>query len=42
MELLMLAAGRGATLRLRAEGPDAEEAVEAMAELIAARFGEQA
>ncbi len=41
MELLMLAAGRGSTLHLHAAGPDAEQALESLEELISTRFGEQ-
>lgn len=41
MGVMMLAAECGATVRLRAEGPDAEQALEALAELIANRFGER-
>ena len=40
MGVMMLAAEKGATVKLRADGPDAEEAVEALAQLIAAKFGE--
>jgi phosphocarrier protein len=40
MGVMMLAAEYGATLLLRADGPDADEAVEALAALIAGRFGE--
>ena len=38
--VLMLAASEGERLLLTAEGPDAEEAVEALASLIRSRFGE--
>ena len=41
MGLMMLGAGRGASLELRAEGWDAKEAVEALAALVEARFDEQ-
>jgi phosphocarrier protein len=41
MGLMMLAAGPGSTVRVRAQGADAEEALAAIAELIASRFGEQ-
>jgi phosphocarrier protein len=34
LSILSLAASRGTTLRLRAEGPDAEEAVEALGALL--------
>jgi len=40
MGVMMLAAEYGATLQLHADGPDAEEAVDVLASLIASRFGE--
>ncbi|PTM60168.1 HPr family phosphocarrier protein [Phreatobacter oligotrophus] len=40
MGLMMLAAGIGTSVTLTATGPDAEEAVEALAALVADRFGE--
>jgi phosphocarrier protein len=40
MGVMMLAAARGTRLRLRAEGPDEEAAVEALSRLVAERFGE--
>jgi phosphocarrier protein HPr len=40
MGVMMLAAEYGTLLRLRAEGPDAEEAVESIAQVITNRFGE--
>ena len=40
MGVMMLAAECGAELQLRAEGPDAEEAVGAIAKLIESKFGE--
>ena len=40
MGLMMLAAGQGSKLRVRCEGPDAEEAIEELEELINARFNE--
>ena len=40
MGVMMLAAEFGSTLTLRANGPDAEQAVTAIADLVAARFGE--
>lgn len=40
MGVMMLAAEQGSTLRIQAEGPDAEAAVIAMAALIATGFGE--
>lgn len=41
MGLMMLGAGRGATIELRAEGWDAKEALDALAGLVEAGFGEQ-
>ena len=40
MGLMMLAAGPGAVIEISAEGPEAAEAVEALAALVAARFDE--
>ena len=40
MGVMMLAAECGSTVRLRAEGADAEGALEALALLIANKFGE--
>jgi phosphocarrier protein len=40
MGVMMLAAECGATLTLRATGPDDEAAVGAIADIIAAKFGE--
>jgi phosphocarrier protein len=40
MGLMMLAAQRGATIRIEAKGKEADAAVEALARLVAARFGE--
>lgn len=40
MGVMMLAAARGSELRLRADGPDAQAAVEALVQLIDDRFGE--
>lgn len=40
MGLLMLGAAMGETIGIRAEGADAEAAVEALAALVASRFGE--
>ena len=40
MGVMMLAAEFGAELLLRADGPDAEEAVGAIAKLIESKFGE--
>lgn len=41
MDLLMLAAGQGAAIRIRAEGEGAEAAVEELAGLVESRFGEE-
>jgi phosphocarrier protein len=41
MGLMMLGAGRGATIELRAEGWDAKEALDALAALVEAGFNEQ-
>ena len=41
MGVMMLAAEYGAALNVRADGPDAKEAVEALATLITNRFGEK-
>lgn len=41
MGLMMLAAGPGCMVRITATGVEAEEAVAALGELIAARFGEE-
>lgn len=40
MGVMMLAAEQGATLRIRAEGSDAEAALDALARLVAEGFGE--
>ena len=40
MGLMMLAAGKGSTLHLRCEGPDADRAVEELEELINSKFNE--
>ena len=41
MGVMMLAAARGSTLLVETEGPDAEEALRAMVDLIASGFGEE-
>ena len=41
MGVMMLAAEYGPTIWLRANGEDAEQAVEALAALVASRFGER-
>ena len=38
MGLMMLAAGHGSVLKLIAEGPDAEEALQALEDLVARNF----
>lgn len=40
MGLMMLAAHIGTSITVRAEGPDAEAALDALAELVGAKFGE--
>ena len=40
MGLMMLAAGPGCCIDIEAEGPEAERAVHALADLVAARFDE--
>ena len=40
MGVMMLAAEQGTMLRLQAKGPDEDEAVKAIAEVISRRFGE--
>ena len=40
MGVMMLAAGQGTSVLLEAEGPDAEQALAALTNLIANRFGE--
>jgi phosphocarrier protein len=41
MGLMMLAAGPGSTIRITATGDDAAEALNALVELVASRFGEE-
>ena len=41
MGLMMLAAGPGSRIRVTATGPQAGEAMDALEELIASRFGEE-
>ena len=41
MGVMMLAAEFGSNILVRADGPDAEQAVNAIAELVAAKFGER-
>ena len=40
MGVMMLAAGKGSTVKIDAEGPDADAAIAALTKLIADRFGE--
>lgn len=40
MGVMMLAAEQGASLQLRADGPDAEQVLEELSTLIANKFGE--
>lgn len=40
MGLMMLAAGQGSKLQVRCEGPDAEQAISEIEELIKSRFNE--
>jgi phosphocarrier protein HPr len=39
MGVMMLAAEEGSTIRVRAEGPDEQEAVKALRELVDGKFG---
>ena len=41
LDLLMLAAGPGSTITLEATGPQANEAIAALASLVAGRFTEE-
>ena len=41
MGVMMLAAEFGSSVLVRANGPDAEQAVNAIADLVAAKFGER-
>ena len=40
MGVMMLAAGQGSSVRIEAEGADAEQAIAALTQLIADKFGE--
>ena len=40
MGVMMLAAEFGSTLQLRADGPDADQALDTLAKLVAGKFGE--
>ena len=41
MGLMMLAAGPGSTIELKAEGPDAQAAIDALCALVEQRFDEE-
>ena len=41
MGLMMLAASPGCSIRVTTSGPEAERAMDALADLVAARFGEE-
>lgn len=41
LDLMMLAAADGATITVKASGPDAEEAIDAVERLVCDRFGEE-
>jgi phosphocarrier protein HPr len=41
MQLMMLAATQGTKLRIDAQGPDAQRAVDALAELVTGKFDEE-
>ena len=41
MGIMMLAAGKGSRIKVTAEGPDAQEAVDAIDKLIQSKFGEE-
>lgn len=41
MGVMMLAANRGSSILIEAEGPDEKEAIQALADLISDRFGEE-
>ncbi|MEX0655411.1 MAG: HPr family phosphocarrier protein [Phycisphaeraceae bacterium] len=41
MQLMMLAATQGTTLRISAEGPDAEQAIHALQQLVDSKFDEE-
>ena len=40
MGVMMLAAGQGSSVKIEAEGPDAEAAIAALTKLISEKFGE--
>ncbi len=41
MGLMMLAASKGTSISLEASGPDAEQAVQSLCDLISGKFGEE-
>jgi len=41
MGLMMLAAGPGTTIKVSAKGPDADEAIKAITELVESKFNEE-
>lgn len=41
MGLMMLGAGRGAEIKISAQGPQAEEALDTLVKLVSDRFGER-
>lgn len=41
MQLMMLAATQGTRLQIDAQGPDAQQAVDALTELVASKFDEE-
>jgi len=41
MSLLLLSAEKGSKIKIKAEGPDAEEAVKALVSIIEKKFGEK-
>ena len=40
MGVMMLAAEQGSTVKVKADGPDADQAIQAIAELVERKFGE--
>ncbi|MBR1600845.1 MAG: HPr family phosphocarrier protein [Alphaproteobacteria bacterium] len=41
LSLMMLAASKGTTIKVKADGNDAQEAIEAISALVNAKFGEE-
>ena len=41
MGILLLAAARGVTIKISAEGPDEQDAVQALSDLVQSGFGEE-